>query len=77
MPWQGWLGALLVVALCTAVSELLLPYTERAAMNAGPPYCEGRSFVSGTRYIATMPKLDVIAVASAAFACWNTLRNRG
>jgi len=46
-------------------------------MNAGPPYCEGRSFVSGTRYIASMPKLDVIAVASAAFACWNTLRNRG
>lgn len=33
VPWQGWLGALLVVALCTAVSELLLPYyTERATL---------------------------------------------
>jgi len=32
MPRQGWLRALLVVALCTAASELLLPYTERATL---------------------------------------------
>jgi two-component system sensor histidine kinase KdpD len=31
-PRQGWLRALLVVGLCTAVSELLLPYTERATL---------------------------------------------